>query len=282
MIFAPVLTYLGYYDYVVITGIDFLIEPDVLGDTYLFITAFIWLHLLSSVGLTIMNLIALSKNNTTKNTTVTTIILAGINVFIFTVTGILSAVITNSIDYTFYATTSTWIPFIIYVGLTIGTFILQSKDTTTETTRGYQTNSNTNSYDPNKTAKTIDPNAKYDVFGGATKVLRVYDEYVTLEAVKNIRSAITGNFFGGKKEIYYENMLSVQFKPASSLILGYIQFETANSASKDNFNSENSFTIDQSYLTNEKAMEIVDFAKKKIRESKGNAIKSDVRFMFEQ
>ncbi|MBQ4268398.1 MAG: SHOCT domain-containing protein [Clostridia bacterium] len=103
---------------------------------------------------------------------------------------------------------------------------------------------------------------------GEVKILKVYEDCVKLQALKNARSFFTNNFLGGEKEIFYENIIGVQFKPASKFILGYIQFETANSSSRDNFNSENSFTFDGRKVSNEQAGEIAEFVKGKVREAR--------------
>ena len=93
----------------------------------------------------------------------------------------------------------------------------------------------------------------------------------------NVRAILTHNVFGGEKKVFYQNMLSVQFKPSSSFVLGYIQFETANTFSKNNFNSENSVTFSHHVVSNEYAKSVVDFVEKKIIESKTpNIIQSPV------
>ena len=103
---------------------------------------------------------------------------------------------------------------------------------------------------------------------GAQKVLRVYDDRVTLEIIKNARAVLTQNWFGGTKEIYYSDMLGIQYKEAGDFILGYIQFETASSRGGDNFGSENSWTFDYRTVPNEKAKEVEHFVRDKMRKAK--------------
>lgn len=99
---------------------------------------------------------------------------------------------------------------------------------------------------------------------GAQKILRVYDDRISLEVIKNVRAALTENLLKGTKTIYYSDILGIQFKEASNLILGYIQFETAFVGGKDNFGSENSWTFDLKTISNEKAREVEEFLRRKI------------------
>ena len=103
---------------------------------------------------------------------------------------------------------------------------------------------------------------------GAQKILRIYDDRVSLEQIKNARAMLTNNWFQGVKEIYYSDMLGLQVKESSKYILGYIQFETASSRGGDNFNSENSWTYDRLTVSNETAKEIQEFVRKKIKAAK--------------
>ena len=114
MLLAPLLSYFYYssytydYYYYVTTGFDLLLEPDALGRSYEFVSVFIWINVISAIVLTIINLIALAKNNVTKKVTVGTIVVTGINVAFYTIIGVVAADITSSMDYT--ATTMVWIP----------------------------------------------------------------------------------------------------------------------------------------------------------------------------
>lgn len=100
---------------------------------------------------------------------------------------------------------------------------------------------------------------------GAQKILKIYDDRVTLEQIKNTRALLSQNWFQGVKEIFYADMLGLQCKEASKFVLGYIQFETASSRGGNNFNSENSWTY---AVSNETAKEIEEFVRKKIRLAK--------------
>lgn len=107
------------------------------------------------------------------------------------------------------------------------------------------------------------------VFGpihGAQRVLTVYDDHIELEQVQNFRSFMTNSFFNGDKEIYYTDMISCQYKEGSSLILGYLQFETPGQYNRNNFGSENSFTFES--VLNEQIFNIYQYIKKRIREVK--------------
>ncbi len=108
----------------------------------------------------------------------------------------------------------------------------------------------------------------YELNGGMTKILRVYNDRVSLQVIKNLRSFMTSNYFGGTKEIFYSDIIGVQYKEAGSVVAGYIQFETASGRAKDNFNNENSFTFSDVYLKNEVALQVVNFVRAKVREAR--------------
>lgn len=130
-----------------------------------------------------------------------------------------------------------------------------------------QVNGETNNYQAPTEQVDLEEGVLYKL-KGAQKILRVYEDRVTLEVVKNARALLTNNWFGGTKEIYYSDMLSIQFKASGNLVLGYIQFETASTHSKDNFNSENSWTFDYHTVSNEKAKEVENFVRNKMRATK--------------
>ena len=107
--------------------------------------------------------------------------------------------------------------------------------------------------------------ALYCIDGNMGKILRVYDDRISLQAKKNIRSVVAGDYLLGTKEIYYSDMLGMQYKPAGRFISGYMQFETATSYARNNFKDENSFPFDGASVTNEQAAEMVEFIREKIR-----------------
>ncbi len=99
---------------------------------------------------------------------------------------------------------------------------------------------------------------------GAQRELIVGEDGITLVQIKNVRSLLTSDYFNGTKTIKYRNILGVQFKKASGIILGYIQFETASSSGRSNFGSENSWTFDAN--CNDIAEEVVEYVNNKIEE----------------
>ena len=101
---------------------------------------------------------------------------------------------------------------------------------------------------------------------GAQKILTVYEDRLTLTQIKNMRSFLTHDLFKGTKEIAFENILSIQVKPASSVILGYLQFELPGSGSGNNFGSENSWTYYESQ--NALAQQICAYIKGRMKELK--------------
>ena len=99
---------------------------------------------------------------------------------------------------------------------------------------------------------------------GAQKVLSVYEDRVVLTQIQNFRSMLTHDFFKGTKEIPFVSIASIQFKPASNMILGYIQFEVAGIATRDNFTSENSWTFYEK--DNALAKKVKDYCSSKLKE----------------
>lgn len=107
--------------------------------------------------------------------------------------------------------------------------------------------------------------ALYCIDGNMGKILRVYDDRISLQVKKNVRSVVAGDYLLGTKEIYYSDMLGMQYKPAGKFISGYMQFETATSYARNNFKDENSFPFDGASVTNEQAAEMAEFIREKIR-----------------
>lgn len=106
----------------------------------------------------------------------------------------------------------------------------------------------------------------YGELKGAQKMLNVYDDHITLSQIKNIRTILTSDWFQGEKEILYCDISSVQYRPSSKLILGYLQFEVPGVRTGSNFGSENSWTFDSAM--NEIAKEVCEYVKNRIREIK--------------
>lgn len=117
---------------------------------------------------------------------------------------------------------------------------------------------------------TLNGNAKMPIFSvkGAQKLLNVFDDHISLTQMYNLRTVLTGNWFKGTKDIYYTDISSVQYREPTSWILGYIQFESMGVASRDNFNSENSWTFgtDKAAV----AKEILDYVQKRVAETKSS------------
>ena len=173
--------------------------------------------------------------------------------------------------------TYNFIPAIVAIGLFIAFRILYKKiqaegySHTSPVTSGYQ---NQNYVAPNQTSPVSPPAPSYSPSGekiifsaeDAQKVLTVYEDRITLQQMMNIRSLLTHNLLSGTKEIYYENILSINMKAASNIILGYIQFELPGSGTGNNFGSENSWTFNEKQ--NELANQIVAYIKGRIKELK--------------
>lgn len=115
-------------------------------------------------------------------------------------------------------------------------------------------------------------NLIYSLEGGVANKLEVYEDRCVLVAIKNARSLLMGAILNGNKEFYYSDLTSVQFKPANSIINGYVQFEYPGSHSGgsglNNFSSENSFAFMKAKVSNEDVEKAVGYIKEKIREAK--------------
>lgn len=112
-------------------------------------------------------------------------------------------------------------------------------------------------------------NAIFTLDGGVGKVLNVYDDRCTINNKKGAMSFLTGNLFSGEKEFYYENLTTIQFKPAGGLVNGFIQFEFPGAVGgNNNFGSENSFIYQKRSLKNEEVEPAVEYIRNKIKEAK--------------
>lgn len=110
----------------------------------------------------------------------------------------------------------------------------------------------------------------YDLKGARGRKLEVYKNKVIITTNVTLGSIVTGNITDGKKIIYYSDVIGLQFKPCGAL-LGYIQFETASSTmnnEKNNFFNENTFTFNESDVSNEKMMEIYNCIDKRLEQIK--------------
>ena len=90
---------------------------------------------------------------------------------------------------------------------------------------------------------------------------------------KNLKAFVNGHMFSGTKEYYYTELSSIQFRPAGTIISGFLQFEYPGSQSgkkglSNNYNSENSFVFEKLRVSNEKMEEVANYIRNKINESK--------------
>lgn len=87
----------------------------------------------------------------------------------------------------------------------------------------------------------------YDLKGALGRRMKMYDTKVEIETVATAGSFMTGNLTDGKKTIFYEDVVGVQYcpQPLNLVTVGYLQFETASAQmnqSGSNQFSENTFT----------------------------------------
>ena len=236
-----------------------------------------WFQLIIGISMLAYSIYNLLKPKYGIKSFVIVIVLIWTSSLLFLLEGIIASIMAKQNLPLSIVTHTTWIPFTIITALSIVTIIYidsYKKQPTTnyQTTAqpyapaNYQTAPNT----ANPTLAQAIPQDDGCLFtvDGEVKLLKVYNDYVTMENKVNLRSIITHNVFGGNKKVFYQNMIGVQFKESSSLILGYIQFETANTSSKNNFNSENSVTFTHTKVPNEYVKQVVDFVERKLMESK--------------
>lgn len=110
----------------------------------------------------------------------------------------------------------------------------------------------------------------YSIDGVRGRHIDIYENKCTIKTKVTLGSIITHNATDGEKTIYYKDCVGIQFKPAKFTI-GYLQFETASKMMNNNgsnFFGENSFTFDQTVISNEKMEEIANYVRKRVDEIK--------------
>lgn len=245
-------------------GFEMLRFPDLYG--YGVLLGILSLLQLGSIALIGLNIYSLCVPQNTPKIFRWSMIFLPISAFIYLVEGVVFVVLQGD------GFTLAFIPFIIIIVLLIFAIKYSRKAGNQAPTQQTYSYNNSQSASYNNPQVTINPSPMEDgsiyTVNGEAKILKVYDEYVTIETLKNVRSFLTHNFFGGTKKIYYENVIGVQFKPSGNFVLGYIQIELANDHSKDNFNSEGSVTFSNTNVPNEFAREVATFIENKAHESK--------------
>lgn len=110
----------------------------------------------------------------------------------------------------------------------------------------------------------------YELDGVRGRHIDVYEDKVVITVKAGLGSFITGNATDGEKTIYYSDCIAIQFKK-SNLAIGYLQFETAGAIMNNkssNFFNENTFTWDETKLSNEKMEEVANYCKSRVNEYK--------------
>ena len=258
MLFFPILTYMwegwsgAIYSYVD-TGFSLLsFSSDGIGDKYIIALGLLsWAQLITGIIVSSITIISFVKFKNVSNYKL--FIVIWVSALLYLIEGIVASSISTSMGS--IASTSAWIPFGIITTLSILIIVFLDK---------YKSVSNTAEVNYQQAATQLQEGDSIFTVNGEVKILKVYDNYLTMETKVNARAILTNNLFGGVKKIFYKNILSVQFKESSNFILGYLQFETANSSTKDNFNSENSVTFDHRKVPNEYAKQVADFIEDKI------------------
>lgn len=246
-----------------------------------------WLQLLCAVVyLVLLSVFTIKKSPAVSKIAFPFAIVSLAWCFLYMIEGIVYSAITADND-DFVVSTIAYIPFILETALFVvyAIFYIPARDAkaiAAGATGNIVPGAAVEKSDGSAAVSEEDAGVVYKLDGGMTKILRVYDDRVTLQAKMNLRSFMTSNFFGGVKEIYYDSMIGLQFKEAGAVIAGYIQFETANSHSKDNFNSENSFTFDASFLDNATAKQVADFVRGKMRAARSAPAAQPVQVVQQQ
>ncbi len=114
--------------------------------------------------------------------------------------------------------------------------------------------------------------AVYSLHGARGKHMYIYEDHCCIKSSASFTTLLVGNATDGAKDIYYSDVVGIQCK-APSITLGYIQLETPSlmmNNGNSNFFNENTFTYNETDLSQEKANEIIAFLKKKISEYKQN------------
>lgn len=106
----------------------------------------------------------------------------------------------------------------------------------------------------------------YTIDGVRGRHIDIYTDKVVITTKVTIGSLLTHNATDGEKTIYYSDCIGVQFKK-SQFAIGYLQLETASSNGNNkgsNFFAENSFTFDETVISNEKMIEVADYVKSRV------------------
>lgn len=110
----------------------------------------------------------------------------------------------------------------------------------------------------------------YSIEGVRGRHIDIYVDKVVITTKVTIGSLLTHNATDGEKTIYYSDCIGVQFKQ-SKFAIGYLQLETASSNGNNrasNFFTENSFTFDESVISNERMVEVADYVKSRVDDVK--------------
>lgn len=114
----------------------------------------------------------------------------------------------------------------------------------------------------------------FELAGGVGKILEVYEDKCVIVSQKNAMSFLTGNILNGNKEFLLSDLTSVQFKPGTAFVNGFVQFEYPGAHSGqggDNFSSENSFVFSKNKVSNEEVEKAVAYIKEGIKKAKAGA-----------
>ncbi len=241
-----------------------------------------WLMLIIGLCTLITSLICFYKGRDKKGTVTGLCIVSVVLICLYMIAGI----VTCALTVTDSAYTLAFIPAIIVIGLFIPYMVIYKKERTympSEALNG-QKDGTTSAHFEEQLAKAKEEGALigavYCIAGAVGKSLTVYENKCVIKTRTTLRSVVVGNFTDGEKTIYFADLTGVQFRRCSTMLLGYLQFETASTQSNRrngnwaaNYDSENSFTFEAT--VNDLMGEVTRFIKvqiEKIKDGKTNPI----------
>lgn len=103
----------------------------------------------------------------------------------------------------------------------------------------------------------------YHINGCRGRVIDIYPYKCVISTDVTVGSVITKNATDGEKTLYFQDCIGLQVK-YSGLTIGFVQFETASPSANNlgsNFFNENTFTFENTQVSNEEMKIVVDYIK---------------------
>lgn len=103
----------------------------------------------------------------------------------------------------------------------------------------------------------------YHINGCRGRVIDIYPYKCVISTDVTVGSVITKNATDGEKTLYFQDCIGLQVK-YSGLTIGFVQFETDSPSANNlgsNFFNENTFTFENTQVSNEEMKIVVDYIK---------------------